>query len=125
MLAKRRRRTDRAGGRGTAALRVVGAVLAHPLRLEDIDIAGITIPKGEPIFLAYGSANRDPERFTDPDELDLERRDNQHLGFSQGIHFCFGAPLARLEVQIAVGEFVRRVQNPRLVEDPPPYRHTL
>ncbi|MGW2745487.1 cytochrome P450 [Streptomyces sp. NPDC001450] len=91
--------------------------------VEDIDIAGTTIPKGAPIFLAYGSANRDPERFTDPDELDLERRDNQHLGFSQGIHFCFGAPLARLEVQIAVGEFVRRVQNPRLVEDPPPYRH--
>ncbi|MGW7385039.1 cytochrome P450 [Streptomyces sp. NPDC054794] len=91
--------------------------------VEDIDIAGTTIPKGAPIFLAYGSANRDPERFTDPDELDLERRDNQHLGFSQGIHFCFGAPLARLEVQVAVGEFVRRVQNPRLVEDPPPYRH--
>ncbi|MFF5536638.1 cytochrome P450 [Streptomyces cinerochromogenes] len=91
--------------------------------VEDIDIAGTTIPKGAPIFLAYGSGNRDPERFTDPDALDLERRDNQHLGFSQGIHFCFGAPLARLEVQIAVGEFVRRVQNPRLVEDPPPYRH--
>ncbi|MEU6668064.1 cytochrome P450 [Streptomyces sp. NPDC046727] len=91
--------------------------------VEDIDIAGTTIPKGAPIFLAYGSANRDAERFTDPDELDLERPDNQHLGFSQGIHFCFGAPLARLEVQVAVGEFVRRVQNPRLVEDPPPYRH--
>ncbi len=91
--------------------------------LEDIDIAGTTIPKGAPIFLVYGSANRDPERFTDPDELDLERRDNQHLGFGQGIHFCFGAPLARLEVQVAVGEFVRRVENPRLVEDPPPYRH--
>ncbi|WP_086695252.1 cytochrome P450 [Streptomyces recifensis] len=91
--------------------------------LEDIDIAGTTIPKGAPIFLVYGSANRDPERFTDPDEIDLERRDNEHLGFSQGIHFCFGAPLARLEVQAAVGEFVRRVENPRLVEDPPPYRH--
>ncbi|MFF4398842.1 cytochrome P450 [Streptomyces sp. NPDC001480] len=91
--------------------------------VEDIDIAGTTIPKGAPIFLAYGSANRDPQRFTDPDALDLERRDNQHLGFSQGIHFCFGAPLARLEVQIAVGDFVRRVENPRLVEDPPPYRH--
>ncbi|WP_028804919.1 cytochrome P450 [Streptomyces sp. 142MFCol3.1] len=91
--------------------------------VEDIDIAGTTIPKGAPIFLAYGSANRDPQRFTDPDELDLERPDNQHLGFSQGIHFCFGAPLARLEVQVAVGEFVRRVENPRLVEDPPPYRH--
>ncbi|MFL4495535.1 cytochrome P450 [Streptomyces sp. VTCC 41912] len=91
--------------------------------VEDIDIAGTTIPKGAPIFLAYGSANRDPKRFANPDELDLERRDNQHLGFSQGIHFCFGAPLARLEVQAAVGEFVRRVENPRLVDDPPPYRH--
>ncbi|MFD7056697.1 cytochrome P450 [Streptomyces mirabilis] len=91
--------------------------------VEDIDIAGTTIPKGAPIFLAYGSANRDPKRFANPDELDLERRDNQHLGFSQGIHFCFGAPLARLEVQVAVSEFIRRVDNPRLVEDPPPYRH--
>jgi fatty acid omega-hydroxylase len=91
--------------------------------LEDIEIGGTTIPKGAPILVAYGSANRDPERFANPDELDLERPDNQHLGFSQGIHYCFGAPLARLEVQIAVGEFVRRVQNPRLVVDPPPYRH--
>lgn len=91
--------------------------------LEDIEIAGTTIPKGAPIFLVYGSANRDPERFENPDELDLERPDNEHLGFSQGIHYCFGAPLARLEVQIAVGEFVRRVENPRLVADPPPYRH--
>ncbi|MGW0768490.1 cytochrome P450 [Streptomyces sp. NPDC002676] len=91
--------------------------------LADIEIAGTTIPKGAPIFLAYGSANRDPERFKNPDQVDLERPDNQHVGFSQGIHFCFGAPLARLEVQVAVGEFVRRVENPRLVEDPPPYRH--
>jgi cytochrome P450 len=90
--------------------------------LDDIDIAGTTIPKGAPIFLVYGSANRDPERFANPDELDLERPDNEHLGFSQGIHYCFGAPLARLEVQAAVGEFVRRVENPRLVDDPPPYR---
>ena len=57
-----------------------------------------------------------------PTELDLERPDNEHVGYSQGIHYCFGAPLARLEVQIAVSEFFRRVENPRLVEDPPPYR---
>ncbi|MFF4391824.1 cytochrome P450 [Streptomyces sp. NPDC001552] len=105
-------------------LRFESSVQFWPTRcaVEDVDIAGTTIPKGAPIFLAYGSANRDPEQFTDPDELDLKRRDNQHLGFSQGIHFCFGAPLARLEVQVAVGEFFRRVENPRLVEDPPPYR---
>jgi cytochrome P450 len=91
--------------------------------LEDIEIAGITIPKGAPIFLVYGSANRDPQRFDKPDELDLERPDNEHLGFSQGIHYCFGAPLGRLEVEVAVGEFVRRVENPRLVVGPLPYRH--
>lgn len=90
--------------------------------LEDIEIAGTTIPKNSPIFIAYGSANRDPARFENPDEPDLERPDNQHLGFSQSIHYCFGAPLARLEVQIALAEFVRRAENPRIVEDPPPYR---
>jgi cytochrome P450 len=83
--------------------------------LEDIEIAGTTIPKGAPIFVVYGSANRDPERFENPDELDLERPNNEHLGYGQGIHYCFGAPLARLE-------FVRRVENPRLVTDPPTYR---
>ena len=90
--------------------------------LEEIEIAGTTIPPGSTVFLCYGSANRDPERFENPGELDLERPDNEHVGYSQGIHYCFGAPLARLEVQTAVSEFVRRVENPRLVEDPPPYR---
>ena len=90
--------------------------------LEDIEIAGTTIPQGSPIFLCYGSAIRDPQRFENADKLDLERPDNEHVGFSQGIHYCFGAPLARLEVQVAVSEFFRRVENPRLVEDPLPYR---
>ena len=105
-------------------LRFESSVQFWPTRsaLEDIEIAGTTIPKGAPIFLCYGSANRDPERFENPDQLDLERPNNEHVGYSQGIHYCFGAPLARLEAQIAVGEFVRRVQNARLVEDPPPYR---
>ena len=90
--------------------------------LEDIEIAGTTIPAGATIFLCYGSANRDPQRFENPDKLDLERPNNEHVGYSQGIRYCFGAPLARLEAQFAVGEFFRRVENPRLVEDPPPYR---
>jgi cytochrome P450 len=106
-------------------LRFESSVQFWPTRtaLEDIDIAGTTIPKGAPIIVVYGSGNRDPSRFTNPDDVDLEREDNQHLGYSSGIHLCFGGPLARLEAQIAVGEFVRRVQNPRLVVDPPPYRH--
>jgi len=64
-----------------------------------------------------------PHRFSHPDDVELERENNQHLGYGSGIHLCFGPPLARLETQIAVGEFVRRVDNPRLVADPPPYRH--
>ena len=90
--------------------------------LADIEIAGTTIPAGATIFLCYGSANRDPQRFENPGKLDLERPNNEHVGYSQGIRYCFGAPLARLEAQFAVGEFFRRVENPRLVEDPPPYR---
>jgi cytochrome P450 len=106
-------------------LRFESSVQFWPTRtaLEDIEVAGTTIPKGSPIIVVYGSGNRDPNRFTNPDEVDLERKDNEHLGYSSGIHLCFGGPLARLEAQIAVGEFVRRVKNPRLVVDPPPYRH--
>jgi len=73
--------------------------------------------------VVYASGNRDPSRFTNPDQVNLEREHNEHLGYSGGIHLCFGGPLARLEAQIAVGEFVRRAQNPRLLVDPPPYRH--
>jgi cytochrome P450 len=106
-------------------LRFESSVQFWPTRtaLEDIELAGTTIPKGAPIIVVYGSGNRDPNRFTHPDAVDLEREDNAHLGFSSGIHLCFGGPLARLEVQVAVGEFVRRVEHPRLVVDPPPYRH--
>jgi fatty acid omega-hydroxylase len=106
-------------------LRFESSVQFWPTRtaLENIEIAGTTIPKGAPVLVVYGSGNRDPSRFTNPDQVDLERKDNQHLGYSGGIHLCFGGPLARLEAQIAVGEFVRRVKNPRLVVDPPPYRH--
>jgi cytochrome P450 len=106
-------------------LRFESSVQFWPTRtaLEDVEIAGTTIPKGAPVIPVYGSGNRDPNRFTNPDEVDLEREDNVHLGYSGGIHLCFGGPLARLEAQIAVGEFVRRVKNPRLVIDPPPYRH--
>jgi len=106
-------------------LRLESSVQFWPTRtaLEDIEIAGTIIPKGSPIIVVYASGNRDPTRFTNPDEVNLERPDNEHLGFSGGIHLCFGGPLARLEAQIAVAEFVRRVMNPRLIVDPPPYRH--
>src|SRR5260221_1666394 len=90
--------------------------------LDEIALAGTTIPKGVVLTLALAAGNRDPARFPDPDRFDPERRDNQHLGFGSGIHICFGAPLARMEAQIALTELVRRLEQPRLVVDPPPYR---
>lgn len=88
----------------------------------DIEIAGITIKAGSAVHLMYGAANRDPRRFPDPDRFDLNRANREHLGWGSGIHVCFGGPLARLEVNAAMEVFLRRVRNPRLVVDPPPYR---
>ncbi|MFG2942029.1 cytochrome P450 [Streptomyces sp. NPDC048282] len=90
--------------------------------VADIEVHGVTIPKGSRIWLVLAAGNRDPHRFTDPDRFDPDRQDIQHLGFGSGIHSCFGAPLARLEAQIALSQLARRLDNPRLVEDPPPYR---
>ncbi|GAB2698478.1 cytochrome P450 [Kitasatospora kifunensis] len=97
-------------------------LLPQKTTLADIDIAGTTIPKGASLWLVLASGNRDPQRFLDPDRFIPDRPDNQHLGFSSGVHNCFGAPLARLEAQFALTELVRRLDNPRLVQDPPPYR---
>ena len=105
-------------------LRLESAAQFFPSRtaLADIEIAGTTIPKGAPIFLMYGAGNRDPEQFPDPNKFDPERKNNTSLGWGVGIHTCFGGPLARLEVNVALEVFLRRVENPRLVVDPPPYR---
>ncbi|WLW53349.1 cytochrome P450 [Streptomyces sp. YU58] len=66
--------------------------------LDDIEVAGTTIPRGAEIALLFGSANHDPEVFRNPGRLDLTRADNPHISFSAGIHYCIGAPLARLEL---------------------------
>jgi cytochrome P450 len=89
---------------------------------DEIALAGTTIPKGVVLTLALAAGNRDPARFADPDSFDPQRRDNEHLEFGSGIHNCFGAPLARIEAQVAFTELVRRLSQPRLVVDPPPYR---
>ena len=81
---------------------------------EDITIAGTTIPRGELVHAVLGSANRDERQFPDPDRLDLSREPNRHLAFGQGPHYCLGAPLARLEGQIAIGTLVRRFADLRL-----------
>jgi cytochrome P450 len=90
--------------------------------VADIKLAGTTIPKGSPLALMIAAGNRDPSRFADPDRFDPARTDNAHFGFFGGIHYCFGAPLARTEAQVALQELARRLVNPRLVTDPPPYR---
>ncbi|MFE2481529.1 cytochrome P450, partial [Streptomyces sp. NPDC059389] len=87
-----------------------------------IDTGGVNIPKGATVSLILASGNRDPKRFENPDRFDPDRGDIQHLGLGSGIHSCFGAPLARLEAQQALSALARRLENPRLLEDPPPYR---
>jgi cytochrome P450 len=90
--------------------------------LADINIAGVTIKKGATVVNLLASGSRDPARFPDPDRFDPDRTDNEHFGFGRGIHYCVGAPLARMETQIALNALVRRLVNPHLVTDPPPYR---
>jgi cytochrome P450 len=97
-------------------------LLPNRTTLDEITVAGTTIPKGVILTLALAAGNRDPLRFRDPDRFDPERRNNQHLGFGSGIHACFGAPLARIEALVAFPALLRRLERPQLVEDPPPYR---
>ncbi|MFD3332283.1 cytochrome P450 [Streptomyces sp. NPDC058700] len=85
---------------------------------EPLTIGGQTIPAGDPVLVVLAAANRDPERFTAPDSLDLTRRDNQHLGYGHGIHYCLGAPLARLEGQTALATLLTRLPDLRLAADP-------
>ncbi len=81
---------------------------------EDITIAGTTIPRGELVLAVIGSANRDANYFDNPDSLDITRENNKHLAFGLGVHYCLGAPLARLEGQIAISTLVQRMPNLRL-----------
>jgi cytochrome P450 len=90
--------------------------------LADINIGGVTIPKGATVILLLASGSRDPARFADPDRFEPDRIDNEHLGFGRGIHYCVGAPLARMETHIALSALASRLVNPHLVTDPPPYR---
>lgn len=85
---------------------------------EDVAIGGTVIPKGEMVLVVLAAANRDPQRFPDPEELDVARADNKHLAFGKGIHHCLGAPLARVEARIAIGTLLRRMPNLRLTVSP-------
>jgi cytochrome P450 len=91
----------------------------------DVTIGGRTIAKGAMVMPFIGAADRDPSQFSDPDRLDLARADNRHIAFGWGIHFCLGAPLARLEGQIAIDALVRRLPKLEIATDEPEYRQSL
>ncbi|GAA3437748.1 cytochrome P450 [Kutzneria kofuensis] len=82
--------------------------------LADIDVDGVTIPAGDTVLLGMASANRDPSRFPEPDRLDPARPDRQHFTFGHGVHYCLGAPLARLEIRIALETLFARFPDLRL-----------
>jgi cytochrome P450 PksS len=89
---------------------------AFRLAREAVTIAGVTIPKGDVVLAALGSANHDESRFPDPNTLDIARASNGHVAFGAGAHFCLGAPLARLEAKIALTTLFRRFPELRLGE---------
>jgi unspecific monooxygenase len=86
--------------------------------LEDIELHGVAIPRGQELALLFASANRDPDRFPNPDGLVLDRNPNPHLSFGAGIHFCLGAPLARLELGILFRAILERMPTLELVAEP-------
>jgi cytochrome P450 len=99
----------------------------HTARLapEDVTLGGKLIRKRQAVIAVMAAGNRDPERFPDPDRLDLGRADNRHLAFGWAAHFCFGAPLARIEGQIAFATMLRRLPELRLSPGPLVWRENL
>jgi cytochrome P450 len=92
---------------------------------EDCEIGGVKMQAGDFTLLLIASANRDPDQFEDPDRFDVARNPNNHLGFGFGIHHCLGAPLARMEAQVALSTLVRRAPNLRLAVDEVTYKRNF
>ncbi|MGH2509759.1 MAG: cytochrome P450 [Ktedonobacteraceae bacterium] len=84
---------------------------------EDLYMQGVEIKAGQNVVFSLGAANHDPAQFAHPDTLDIRRTENRYLSFGQGIHFCLGAQLARVEAEIAFGSFLKRCTNPRLASE--------
>jgi cytochrome P450 len=89
---------------------------------SDAEVGGVGIPAGSLVVGLLGAANRDPAQFAEPDRLDVTRGEPRHLAFGTGIHYCLGAPLARLEAQVAIGTLLRRFPAPALDVERPVWR---
>jgi cytochrome P450 len=117
-LAKLRARPELIECAVEECLRYEGPIVATARVLhEDVEFGGKTITKDSMVWAILASANRDPERFPNPDSFDIERRDNDHLAFGGGPHFCLGYHLAQLEARAAIGTLVRRFDDLRLESD--------
>jgi hypothetical protein len=99
----------------------------HTARLapDDVELGGMAIKKRQAVIAVMAAGNRDPQRFPDPDRLDFDRPDNRHLAFGWGAHFCFGAPLARLEGQIAFDSLLKRFPLLEMTGEPLVWRENL
>ena len=99
----------------------------HTARLapDEVTLGGKMIRKRQAVIAVMGAANRDPERFPDPDQLDIGRQDNRHVAFAWASHFCFGAPLARIEGQVAFKTVLQRMPNLKLEPGPITWRENL
>jgi cytochrome P450 len=92
---------------------------------EDLEISGHTLKEGQIAIVVLGGANRDPAKYPNPDTLDLARNPLDHLAFGDGIHFCLGAPLARAEAQIALGNLLSRCPGLALTDEEPEFGGTF
>lgn len=99
--------------------------MASRIAQQDVEVGGKLIRRGQAVNLLLGSANHDPQQFEEPERLDVTRKDNRHIAFGQGIHYCIGAPLARLEAQVAMPLLLERRPNMRLAVAEPPRRDTI
>jgi cytochrome P450 len=88
----------------------------------ELELGGQVIPANTTVLVSMLSANRDESRFPDPHRLDVARRDSTHVAFGHGIHYCLGAPLARLEGQVAIGSLLRRYPGLKLADREPDWR---
>ena len=89
---------------------------------QEVTIKGVSIPKDSSIYLLIGAANRDPEKFPDPEKLDINRPPVRSLGFGYGIHYCIGAALARMESQVAFDTIIRRLPDLKMAGETPEFR---